>query len=165
MPAMSKILVRSDVDGTTDVTFHPIKDFPFPSWRTNDAGKALLGQSRLDVQWEAPAKPAGKYRVNIKLATPIMEVIPAGTVNSAGVQAAPTVADEESVSCTFFFSSRGTADTRAEMVRAFQHILAGANDVTGTGLIPKNAVAHAFRDATSTLPVPYALANLLFPGS
>lgn len=163
MPAMSNILVRSDVDGTSDVTFHPLKDSPFPQWRTNISGMPLLGQSRIETQWEN--LKGGAMRINLKVVKPILEVIPAGTVNSSGVQAAPMVADDEFVSVTWRVSSRGSHDTRAELQRWLAHILNGASSATGTTISPVAGAAHGYRDAGNNSVVPYMISNLLFPGA
>lgn len=163
MPAMSNLLVRSDVDGTSDITFYPLKDNPFPQWRTNISGTPLLGQSRIETQWEN--LKGGAMRINVKVIKPILEVIPAGTVNSSGVQAAPMVADDEFVSVTWKVSPRGSNDTRAELQRWVAHLLVGASGSTGVGISPVAGGAHAFRDVVSSSPVPYAISNLLFPGA
>lgn len=163
MPQMTNMLVRSDVDGLANHTFIPARDVPNPLWRTNVAGIPVIGQSTYEVQWEAMKN--GKTKVNCKLAVPIMEVVPAGTVNSEGRQAGPAVADLESVSCTFFFSPRGTTDTRAEIVRMFMGIMQGASNANGGGTSPITGAAHAYRDVVNTQQVPYGLVNLLFPGA
>lgn len=163
MPAMANVLLRSDVDGTTDHTFFPVKDIPFPSWRENVSGLPISGQGRIEVQNEDLKD--GAKRVNLKVIKPIMEVIPAGTVNSAGVQAAPAVADTEWVSVTWRLSPRGTNDTRAELQRMLAHLIAGASSATGQLVHPVSSAAHAYRDVGSGNSVPYAIANLLFPGA
>lgn len=163
MPAMTNVLLRSDVDGTSDNTFLPVRDFPNPHWRTNVAGVPIRGQKRLEFQ--SDVLKSGKTKVNLKLVHPIMEVIPAGTVNSSGVQAGASVADDESVSVTFFLSARGTGDTRAELLRGLAHLCTGARDTSGTLIHPVTAGAHAYRDAAATSAIPYGIANLLFPGA
>lgn len=162
MPAMSNILVRSDVDGTSDVTFYPLKDNPFPQWRTNISGTPLLGQSRIETQWEN--LKGGAMRINLKIIKPILEVIPAGTVNSSGVQAAPMVADDEFVSVTWKVSPRGSSDTRAELQRWLSHVMSGAGSISGSTMGVSSA-AHAYRDASSSYVLPYVISNLLFPGA
>lgn len=164
MGAMTNLLVRSDVDGTSDLTFLPVRDTPFPHWRTNASGLPITGQKRVETQFETLKN--GKVKVNIKVVNPIMELIPAGTVNSSGVQAAPMVADEDSFSGTFFLSPRGSTDTRAELMRMVAHLLVGAGVTTSTILNPVTAGAHAWRDvAAAGYPVPYSIINLLFPGA
>jgi len=163
MPAMANILLRSDVDGTTDHIFCPVKDVPFPSWRENVSGVPIVGQGRLEVQNETLKD--NSVRVNFKITKPIMEVIPSGTVNSSGVQAGPAVADTEFVSVTFKLSPRGTNDTRAELLRMVSHLLCGAGSTTGAGFAPSSAGAHAYRDAAVDKSALYAISNLLFPGA
>lgn len=163
MPAMSNLLLRKDADGTTDVTLYPVKDFPFPVWRSNDPSLPLAGQMRLELSFET--LKSGKIRVNHKLTKPIMAVIPAGTVNSSGIQAAPEVVDEESISTTYFLSPRGNHDTRAELLRFNAHLEIGASATTGDGNNPAVAVANAYKNASSSKMVPYSLVNLLFPGA
>lgn len=163
MPAMANVLLRSDVDGTSDHTFYPVKDIPFPSWRENVSGLPIAGQGRLEVQNETLKD--GASRVNLKLIKPIMEVIPAGTVNSAGVQAAPMIADTEWVSVTWRLSPRGTNDTRAELQRMLAQLVSGASSSSGQQVSPVSGGAHAYRDVGTGNAVPYAIANLLFPGA
>lgn len=163
MPQMSNILLRSDVDGLTDHVLYPVRDIPFPSWRENVSGLPIAGQGRLEVQNETMKD--GAVRVNAKIVKPIMEIIPAGTVNSAGVQAAPAVADTEWASVTFRLSPRGTGDTRAELMRMLAQLICGAGSTSGAMLSPTAGPAHAFRDTTDIRPLPYAIANLLFPGA
>lgn len=163
MPAMANVMLRSDVDGTSDHTFYPVKDIPFPSWRENVSGLPIAGQGRLEAQNEDLKD--GAKRVNLKLIKPIMEIIPAGTVNSAGVQAAPAVADTEWVSVTWRLSPRGTNDTRAELQRMLAQLVSGAGYAVGDLVNPVTSGAHAYRDIGSNRVVPYAIANLLFPGA
>lgn len=162
MSVMTNVLLRSDVDGTTDHTFYPVRDVPFPHWRTNVDGLPLSGQKRIESQFEVLKN--GKTRVNVKIINPIMELIPAGTVNSAGVQASPRVADEESISITWFLSDRGNQDTRAELQRMVAHLMAGANATSGGFTTPVGGVAHSFKNVAPASVIPYAIANLLFPG-
>lgn len=160
MPAMTNILLRSDA-AAVDHTLIPVRDIPFPSWRTNEDGVPVTGQKRLDLQFETLKN--GKTKVNFKVGLPIMEVIPAGTVGASGVQAAPQVADEDSFSGTFFLSPRGTQTTRAELMRVVAHLMMGATSVTGTGVNAATAAVGAVKSSTS--PLHYAVVNLLFPGS
>lgn len=160
MPAMTPLLLKNE-DGTTDSTLQPVRDVPFPHWRTNTDGYPTAGEERLEVQYETLKN--GKVKVNVKLVKPILEVVPAGTVNSAGVQAAAQVADEDAISCTFFLSPRGTQSTRAQLMRHFVHVLSGASSTTATQVQPVSGTANAWK--TSALPIPYAIINLLFPGS
>lgn len=158
MPAMSTIAVKRD-DGT-DVTFQPISDSPH-LWQTRFSGLPLDGQTALEVKTEQ--MKGGKLRVNIKLSQPLMEVIPAGSVNASGVQAAPAVADSDVASLTFYLSPRGSNETRADLVRMLAHILSGAGTGSGATLAPQSSVADSFRDATSASLLPYGLINLIWP--
>lgn len=161
MPAMTSILLRKDSDNT-DAVFFPVRDVPFPHWRTNVSGMTEAGQSRIESQFEKQKN--GKTRVNVKIIKPIMAVIPAGTVNAAGVQAGPTVVDEESVSVTFFLSPSGTDATRAELTRMLAHLMSGGGSTTGQ-VAPVTGSADTYKVASSAYVVPYAIINLLFPGA
>lgn len=162
MPQMTNILVKSDADGS-DITLHPVRDVPFPHWRTNIPGVPIVGQRRLELMYETMKN--GKVRVNFKVVNPIMEVIPSGAVSAAGTQAAAKVADEDSFSGTFFFSPRGSHATRAELVRMAAHILVGASASANAIVNPAVSTAESYIDATTSYPLPYALVNLLFPGN
>lgn len=162
MPAMSNILLRNE-DGTTDLTLLPLRDSPFPVWRGNDQSLPLEGQVRLEVQYETLKNK--KTRVNVKLIKPIMAVIPAGTVNSAGQQAMAEVIDEESISTTFFLSPRGGHATRAALARHNAHLMVGANVSAGSLLSPSGSGVETWLNCSSTSILPYAIVNLLFPGT
>jgi len=159
MPQMTTILLKKD--DASDVTLVPVSDTPNPHWRTNISGIAAAGQVRLEEKAEEMKN--GRVRVNVKLTLPIMEVVPSGTVNAAGFQAAPIVADEEAISMTAYFSPRGSNETRADLVRMFAHLVSGATSVSGGSAYPQSSTADTFRDVSSASPAPYGLVNLLWP--
>lgn len=160
MPTMQNVLVKKD-DGT-DVTLYPVDDKDgIATWRSNISGISVNGQARLTIQYETMKN--GKVRVNEKLTLPIMAVIPAGSVNNAGVQAAPTVLDEESRSTTYYLSPLGSNETRADLFRMGAHLTVGAGSTTGMTLNPQNTTADTFRDVTNGSVLPYGIVNLLFP--
>lgn len=161
MPSMTNILLKKD-DGT-DNTYYPVTDRPSPHWRTNVSGIGDSGQARLEFQTEKMKN--GKTRANLKVTQPIMEVIPSGSVNAMGIQAAPMVADEESVSITFYLSPRGTNETRADLFRQVAHLLQGAGANTTMNLVVSGVTADVIRDCAAASPVPYGIVNLLWPGS
>lgn len=163
MPTMANFLLKRD-DGT-DVTYIPVSDTPFPNWRTNTSGVGESGQNRIFLQYEKITKGAnaGKTRVNIRLVQPIMEVIPSGSVAASGFQAGPTVADEESVSLTFFLSPRGTNETAADLLRQFAHLIIGGSSSTGSAIGPNYTTADTYRDASTVYTLPYGIVNRLFP--
>lgn len=166
MPQMNNLLLKKD-DGT-DVTLKPQTDrWPTLVWRTNVTGTPVLGQSTLKLQSEEITSGVnkGKTRVNIQLAVPIMEIIPAGSVDASGHTAGAAVADVESVSMTFFLSPRGTNETRADLVRMFAHLMVGATAVTGQKVDPSTITADSYRDIAEASMLPYSLINLLYPGS
>lgn len=160
MPNMADILLKKD-DGTS-VTFNPVDDKDGVStWRTRISGVSNAGQCKVTMQYET--MKSGKMRVNAKLTVPIMEVIPAGSVNASGIQAAPAVADDESASVTFYLSPRGSNETRADMMRMFAHLVSGGGVVAAQTCSPENATADTFRDAAEGKVLPYGISNLLIP--
>lgn len=159
MAVMTNLLLRRD-SAATDVTLVPKTDRPFPSWRTDVDGESENQAITLDAQWEK--MKSGKTRVNVKLNKPIMEVVPAGTVNASGVQAAPRVADIETISVTMITSPRGTQTTRADLLRLMTHLLSGANSTAGSGYSPKDGVVDAFKSTMA--PITYGLVHQLMPG-
>lgn len=159
MPSMSNIILRKD--DATDVLYVPVSDTPFPHWRTNFSGVPMHGQARLEVKTETMKN--GNVRVNIKLAQPIMEIIPSGSVGASGIQAAPAVADEEVISMTFYASQRGSNETRADLLRQFAHLIAGAGATSGSIVAPPSATADTYRDVAVGIPVIYGIVNLLWP--
>lgn len=159
MAVMTNLLLRRD-SAATDVTLIPKTDRPFPSWRTDVDGESEYQAITLDAQWEK--MKSGKTRVNVKLNKPIMEVVPAGTVNASGVQAAPRVADVETISVTMITSPRGTQTTRADLLRLMVHLLSGATSVTGSGASPVGGAVDVFKN--STAPLTYGFVHQLMPG-
>lgn len=159
MAVMTNLLLRRD-SAASDVTLVPKTDRPFPSWRTDVDGESELQAITLDAQWEK--MKSGKTRVNVKLNKPIMEVVPAGTVNASGVQAAPRVADIETISVTMITSSRGTQTTRADLLRLMVHLLSGASSVTATYHNPATAAVDTYKGSTS--PLVFGLIHQLMPG-
>lgn len=162
MPAMSNILLSRDVDAATDITLYPVKDDPFPNWRSNVDGVSTEGQSSASMMWQ---EGKTESKVNIKLSLPIMEIIPAGSVDATGRTAAPKVAGVDSFSGTFFLSNRGTQSTRAELIRAVCHLLCGAASTADAGADPTTAASGTFKTIASTRPIPYAIVNKLYPGA
>jgi len=160
MPVMTQILLRKD-GAAADNTFLPVKDVPFPSWRTNVDGLATEGQAKIDMMWQ---EGKNETKVNVKVALPIMEIIPAGTVDASGRTASPKVAGVDSASITFFLSNRGTQTTRAELMRAVAHLCSGANSATDGHNNPTSAGAVGSYKASSS-PMIYGIVNKLFPGA
>lgn len=159
MASMDNLLLKKD-DGT-DVTYYPISDRPLTHWRTNVSGVSLEGQSRVELQTETMKN--GKTRANVKIIQPIMAVIPSGSVNAMGIQASPTVVDEDSVSVTFYAGKQGTNETRADLVRQLAHLLLGAGSSTGQGLTATSTTPDVVRDAANSRVFPYGFVNGLWP--
>jgi len=158
MPNMTSILLKRD-DGL-DITLFPVSDTP-PTWRSNISGISNGGQVLLKAQYEELKN--GRMKVNVKLDVPIMEVIPTGSVAASGFQAAPTVADVESISVTFYLSKRGSNETRADLYRMFAHLLIGAGSTSGQYIFPGNGLADTYRDIASGYVAPYSIVNLVLP--
>lgn len=159
MPNMDNLLLKRD-DGT-DVTYYPISDRPILQWRTNVSGVSVEGQARVEIQTED--MKSGKTRANMKIVQPIMAVIPSGSVNAAGIQAAPTVVDEDAISITFYAGKQGSNETRADLVRQAAHLLSGAGSTTTQNIAVSAVTADLVRDSANTRVVPYGLVNLLWP--
>jgi hypothetical protein len=81
-----------------------------------------------------------------------------------GVQAGPTVVDEESISMTAYLSPHGTNETRADLVRQFAHLIGGASATTATTAAPQAVTADSYRDIGSDKALVFGLINLLWPG-
>lgn len=161
MPIMTNILLRKD-SAAADNTFLPVKDVPFPEWRTNVDALSTEGQARINMMWQEGKNEA---KVNVKIAMPIMEIIPAGSVDASGRTAAPKVAGIDSVSVSFFLSNRGTQATRAELMRALAHLCVGAGNSTDGLVNPTSAsAANAYKNASNGSPLIYGIVNKLFPG-
>jgi len=156
---MDNLLLKKD-DGT-DVTFYPVSDRPILSWRTNVSGVAPDGQARVEIQHEE--MKSGKIRANLKIVQPIMAVIPSGSVNAAGIQAAPTVVDEDAISITFYAGKQGSNETRADLARMAAHLLSGAGATSAQVVAVSAVTADLVRDVANTRPALYGVVNLLWP--
>lgn len=163
MPQQGNILLRKD--DATDVTFLPVGDVNnngVIEWRGNVTGLGLEAQQRIIQRVSRDAK-TNRVRVNIQLTQPIMEVIPSGSVAANGYQAAPRVADTDSISVTGYFSSRGTNETRADLARMIADLICGAGSTAAQVVLPTSASIDIYRDCTQGYLVPYGFVNLLFP--
>lgn len=160
---LPNILVKKD-DGT-DVTFLPDGINMEEGWRTNVSGVSSIAQLRLSVLEKKVTSGAnkGKTQVSVRLSMPLMEVIPSGTANALGYQPGASVADTEVGTATFYFSDRGTNETRADLVRMLAHALSGAGATTAQIIAVGSVTADVVRDAAITRPIPYKLVNLLDP--
>lgn len=163
MPAMGNILLRKD--DATEVAFGPVGD-PQRSgvleWRSNVTGLSLDAQQRVTLRVQRDQK-TGRIRINHVLTLPIMEVIPSGSTAASGYQAAPRVADVESISTTYYLSPRGSNETRADLVRQNVHLIGGAGTPSGNFVSPTAVTADTFRDVAASAVVPYGIVNLLLP--
>lgn len=159
MPAMTNLVVKDD--NKSDVTFVPVKDVPFPEWRTDIPGLPLEGQPRFSMAWEALKDKS--LRMNAKLVMPVMEVIPAGTVDASGRQAAAAVAFTNTLSFTAITSRRATNENIADAYRMMLHFLSGATSAADNSLGVAWSDAGGFEAATA--PIPYGFIHRLFPGA
>lgn len=160
MPAMTNLVVKDD--NATDVTFVPVKDVPFPEWRTDNYALPLEGQPRFSMAWETLKDKS--MRVNAKLVVPVMEIIPAGTVDASGRQAAAAVAFADTYSFTAITNKRSTNENIADGARMFLSFLCGATQTASSGYTPNGtSPADTFLNATS--PVLYGMIHRLFPGA
>lgn len=91
----------------------------------NRASGIALAYERMSIGVQRPSKNSRLYKVRLRMALPIMEVVTASTYN--GITPAPTKAYEVGVDCVFFFPERSTKQQRKNTRVLF------ANTVNGVG--------------------------------
>lgn len=160
MANMANLLLKKD-DGT-DVTYLPIAESPSLFWRTNVSGVGAGGQSSVTIQRDGKLKNGGK-RTNVKLSLPVMEIIPSGTVNNMGYQAAPKVAGSVTLSLTVYEDPCVTNEVLADALRQFAHLMIGGRDTSGGGVSPMTVTADTYRDAVAGYIVPFGIVNGIWP--
>lgn len=153
---MINILLQDDTDTTR--TFIPVKqDGNSASYRTAQADIPMGGQTRISAVWEEMKN--GTFRASVKLEVPLMET--ASGSNSAGYDAAPSVAYVIPIIVTIFAPPRSTAADRAHAVRMLAHAIIGANGTADQYVNPATGGAGEFAAVTSTRPIANLLINLV----
>jgi hypothetical protein len=150
MSAMANILLKDDAATPVETTFSPVTDTPQPLWRGQTAGVPFDGQPTIQVMANERQK-SGDYRRVLKVNVPVLETLgTAGT--SAGYQAAPKVAYNETFIVTQYSSSRSTTADRANALKMLAGLLAGASATTGTGTLDGASAGDAWKGSTAMAP-------------
>lgn len=166
MANATNVIVRLD-DGT-DVTLVPVSSLNEGGkvtvrYRELNASKSLDACIRMSL--ESETLKSGVVRNVRKLEVPVMEIIPAGAVNSDGYVATPKVSHVETDIRTRLHSPRSTPTERANSLKMGCHIDAGANSTAGSALSVASPTAYVWRDAGASSTVPYADIQYVFPSA
>lgn len=150
MSSMANILLKDDAATPVETTFSPVTDTPHPLWRGQTAGIPFDGQPTVEVMANERQK-SGAYRRVLKVNVPVMETL--GTDGtSAGYQAAPKVAYNETFIVTQYSSGRSTTADRANALKMIVGILAGAGASSGAGTLDGASAGDAFKGSTAMGP-------------
>lgn len=166
MANATNVVVR--LDDATDVTLVPVSSLnengkTIVRYRELNASKSLDACIRMSLETET--LKSGVVRNVRKLEIPVMEIIPAGAVNSDGRVAAPKVSHVETDIRTRLHSPRSTPTERANSLKMGCHIDAGAGSTAGQSASPASATAYYWRDIGSYYVAPYADINYVFPSA
>jgi hypothetical protein len=150
MSSMANILLKDDAATPVETTFSPVTDTPHPLWRGQTSGIPFDGQPTVVVMANDRQKN-GDYRRVLKINVPVMETL--GTAgSSAGYQAAPKVAYNETFVVTQYSSGRSTTADRANSLKMIAGILAGASASSGTGTLDGASAGDAWKSSTALGP-------------
>jgi len=83
-----------------------------------------VGYYKVALDFSRPSKQRKSYRVNLKMSTPILEVLSNSTVS--GIAPAPTVSYTPMVDCTFVIPERSSLQNRKDIRKMFYELLANA---------------------------------------
>lgn len=108
---------------------------------------------------------SGVTKVTRKLEVPIMEIIPAGAVNSDGRVAAPAVSHVETDIRVRFHSPRCTPTERADSLRMANHVDCYGGSTVNTMVSPATTTAFSYRDAAVASQALYADVNFVWPSA
>lgn len=108
---------------------------------------------------------SGVTKVTRKLEVPILEIIPAGAVNSDGRVASPAVSHVETDIRTRFHHPLSNATERADSMRMGSHLDCSGHATVNTYLGPGAPTANIFRDVLPGYQVPYSDINLVWPSA
>lgn len=132
-------------------------------FRELSAVKPLMACVRLTIS--AEEMKSGVMKITRKLEVPIMEIIPAGSVNADGRTAAPAVSHIETDIRTRLHHPLSTATERADSLRMGSHLDCGGAAAPNTILGAGGATAFTFRDTASTNQIPYGDVNFVWPSA
>lgn len=150
MSAITNILVKDDSNPLVELTFYPVANKEYPSWRTQIAGVPMDGQATFEIL-DNSKLPDGNFRRVVKLTVPEMESLgTAGT--SAGYTAAAKVAFKTVHTLTSVASSRGTEKSAANSLKLLMGFCQGASSTTATGTINQASAADALKNSTAPIP-------------
>lgn len=160
----TNISVRRD-DGT-DLTLVPVSSITEGQavstvWRELSTTKSEQACVRLTQTVER--MKSGVTKVTRKLEVPVMEIIPAGSVNSDGRTAAPAVSHVETDIRTRFHHPLSNATERADSLKMGTNLDASGHVTAATGLSPTVVTANAWRDAASAYQLVYGDVNFVWP--
>lgn len=151
MAAMANFLVKDDASTPLEITFIPVSDTPFPTWRAAIANVPFEGQPRIAISTERVK--SGAYKYTMKLEVPVMETLGASGT-SGGYVAPPKVAYVNTIIVTMFADGRSTTADRANLLKLGAGLISGASSTTATGILDQSSAGDAWKN--STLPVPLA---------
>lgn len=152
MSAMTNLLVKDDATSPVEYTFIPVTDTPVALWRTQIAGVPFEGQMRLQISDEVVK--SGDCKFTVKLEVPVMETLGASGT-SAGYVAPPKVAYVDTFIGTMFASARSTLANRADLLKLFAGLIAGASSSTGTGTLDGASAGDAWKSSAAPVPSLY----------
>lgn len=155
-------------DDGTNITLVPVSSMTEKGvttliFRELAAAKPL--QACVTVTLTAETLKSGVVKTTRKLEVPIMEIIPAGSVNADGRTAAPKVSHIETDIRTRFHHPRCTATERADSYRMALNVDGYGGATANTTNSPHSVTAYLFRDIASGSQVPYGDIQYVWPSA
>lgn len=121
MSAIANIVLTDGKATPLSHTYLPLQAGPKSVWRENDASLPIVGQGVLSVDSARIREDAGVSIVDFVLTLPALETITAQ--NSGGYTAAPKVAYDLRVKCSFYLPNRSTVSQRKDLRALFRNFI------------------------------------------
>jgi len=149
MSAITNILVKDDSNPLVELTFVPVANRAFPTWRTQIAGVPTDGQPTAEILAN-DRLPDGNYRKVFKVTIPEMESL--GTAGTAAGYVAPAkVAFKTVYTVSSISNQRGTSSSNANGLKVTMGFLQGASSTTATGTLDQSSAADAVKSSTAPI--------------